>query len=49
MGIYQPLFQLLKHGAIDYLAKPADAEDVEKALLADPKYKASASRKSNDG
>tara|TARA_Y100000590_G_scaffold420261_1_gene522787 strand:+ start:429 stop:1022 length:594 start_codon:yes stop_codon:yes gene_type:complete len=31
----------IKHGAIDYLAKPADAEDVEKALLADPKDKAS--------
>jgi len=30
----------IKHGAIDYLAKPADAEDVEKALLADPKSKA---------
>ena len=27
-------------GAIDYLAKPADAEDVEKALLADPSKKA---------
>src|SRR5210317_1890554 len=26
----------IKEGAIDYLAKPADAEDVEKALLADP-------------
>ena len=31
----------VKHGAIDYLAKPADADDVEKALLADPKTKAS--------
>jgi two-component system response regulator RegA len=30
----------IKHGAIDYLAKPADADDVEKALLADPKFKA---------
>ena len=30
----------IKHGAIDYLAKPADAEDVEKALLADPSKKA---------
>tara|TARA_B100001287_G_scaffold98505_1_gene82844 strand:- start:1301 stop:1882 length:582 start_codon:yes stop_codon:yes gene_type:complete len=30
----------IKEGAIDYLAKPADAEDVEKALLADPKTKA---------
>ena len=30
----------VKHGAIDYLAKPADAEDVEKALFADPKSKA---------
>ena len=26
----------VKDGAIDYLAKPADADDVEKALLADP-------------
>ena len=31
----------IKHGAIDYLAKPADADDVEKALLADPNAKAS--------
>ena len=30
----------IKHGAIDYLAKPADADDVEKALLADPQSKA---------
>ena len=30
----------IKHGAIDYLAKPADADDVEKALLADPQAKA---------
>ena len=30
----------VKHGAIDYLAKPADADDVEKALLADRKSKA---------
>ena len=30
----------IKQGAIDYLAKPADADDVEKALLADPKQKA---------
>ena len=29
----------IKEGAIDYLAKPADAEDVEKALLADPSKK----------
>ena len=26
----------IKEGAIDYLAKPADADDVEKSLLADP-------------
>ena len=31
----------IKEGAIDYLAKPADADDVEKALLADPNKKAS--------
>ena len=31
----------VKDGAIDYLAKPADAEDVEKALLADSNKKAS--------
>ena len=30
----------IKQGAIDYLAKPADADDVEKALLADPSTKA---------
>ena len=30
----------IKEGAIDYLAKPADAEDVEKALLANPSEKA---------
>ena len=30
----------IKHGAIDYLSKPADADDVEKALLADPNSKA---------
>ena len=30
----------IKQGAIDYLAKPADADDVEKALLADPTKKA---------
>ena len=29
----------IKEGAIDYLAKPADAEDVEEALLADPNKK----------
>ena len=30
----------IKQGAIDYLAKPADADDIEKALLADPNSKA---------
>ena len=30
----------IKQGAIDYLAKPADADDVEKALLANPQEKA---------
>ena len=30
----------IKEGAIDYLSKPADADDVEKALLADPNKKA---------
>ena len=30
----------IKEGAIDYLAKPADADDVEKALLAYPNKKA---------
>tara|TARA_B100001996_G_C18625323_1_gene579506 strand:- start:707 stop:1270 length:564 start_codon:yes stop_codon:yes gene_type:complete len=30
----------IKEGAIDYLAKPADADDVVKALLADPNKKA---------
>ena len=36
----------IKEGAIDYLAKPADADDVEKALWLIQK-KASASRKPN--
>ncbi len=30
----------VKAGAIDYLAKPADAEDIEAALLAEPNSKA---------
>ena len=30
----------IKEGAIDYLAKPADADDVERALLASPDSKA---------
>ena len=30
----------IKQGAIDYLSKPVDADDVEKALLANPKQKA---------
>ena len=30
----------IKEGAIDYLSKPADADDVEKALLAGPNTKA---------
>ncbi len=30
----------VKEGAIDYLSNPADADDVEKALLADPNAKA---------
>ncbi len=30
----------IKEGAIDYLAKPADADDIERALLADPNEKA---------
>tara|TARA_B100000902_G_scaffold358221_1_gene373163 strand:+ start:467 stop:1030 length:564 start_codon:yes stop_codon:yes gene_type:complete len=30
----------VKQGAIDYLSKPADADDVEKALLAEPNSKA---------
>ena len=29
----------IKDGAIDYLSKPADADDIEKALLADPNTK----------
>ena len=31
----------IKEGAIDYLAKPADAEDVEKSLLSNPSKKSS--------
>ena len=30
----------IKQGAIDYLAKPTDADDVERALLANPNQKA---------
>ena len=30
----------IKEGAIDYLAKPADADDVEKALFAEPEKRA---------
>ena len=30
----------IKEGATDYLAKPADADDIERALLADPNKKA---------
>ena len=30
----------IKQGAIDYMSEPADADDVEKALLADPNKKA---------
>ena len=29
----------IKEGAIDYLAKPADADDIEKALLVEPDAK----------
>ncbi len=32
--------EAVKAGAIDYIAKPADAEDVENALLAAPGFKA---------
>ena len=32
--------EAIKQGAIDYLAKPADAEDIETALLADPNEQA---------
>ena len=39
-GNIQTAVAAIKQGAIDYLAKPADADDVEKALLADPKTKA---------
>ena len=35
----------IKEGAIDYLAKPADADDVEKALLAEPNKKSFTTRK----
>ena len=37
----------IKEGAIDYLAKPADAEDVEKALTCRSFKKSCSSRKSN--
>ena len=38
----------VKAGAIDYIPKPADADDVENALLASPESKAKASGKSED-
>jgi len=40
-GNFPTAVAAIKQGAIDYLSKPADADDVEKALLADPKSKAS--------
>ena len=40
-GNIQTAVAAIKEEAIDYLAKPADADDVEKALLADPNKKAS--------
>ncbi len=39
----------IKEGAIDYLAKPADAEDVEKALLGRSFKKSSSTRKPHVG
>mgnify|MGYP001485065025 CR=1 FL=1 len=35
-----PLTRAVKEGAIDYIAKPVDADDVESALLASPESKA---------
>ena len=40
-GNIQTAVAAIKQGAIDYLSKPADADDVERALLADPNRKAS--------
>ena len=37
----------VKAGAIDYMAKPVDADDVEAALLASPESKSKTSRKSD--
>ena len=37
----------VKAGAIDYIAKPVDADDVEAALLASPESESEATRKSN--
>ena len=36
----------VKAGAIDYIAKPVDADDVEAALLANPRIKSQTTRKS---
>ena len=35
----------VKAGAIDYIAKPVDADDVEAALLGFPEFKSKTSRK----
>ena len=40
MEIYLQLWLQLKRVQLTILAKPADADDVEKALLADPETKA---------
>ncbi len=47
MEIIPTAVAAIKEGAIDYLAKPADAEDVERALLADPDKKAAPPEKSD--
>ncbi len=39
----------IKEGAIDYLAKPADADDVEKSFVGRSCQKSSTTRKSNVG
>ena len=37
----------VKAGAIDYIAKPVDADDVESALLSSTRVKSQTTRKSN--
>jgi two-component system response regulator RegA len=46
MGNIPTAVAAIKEGAIDYLAKPADAEDVEKSFISRSIKKSCTSRKS---